>query len=197
MVFPNTSSWHHGAVARSAQRWQRLEGEKAVVLELQSVAKRVGLWIFCGSHFARVLGPVEGLVQSVCCESLQRLKHLRGHHVEEDLRRYEAVAGRVQAPGELRITMDVWQTENTVLFSSERSSAQLTREDGQANLILCLPSGVEEWKVLRWDFDPFGAEEEQPQPSKHHRERSPEQPRRPVWDCLLGGGRGKDGKHFS
>ena len=29
MVFPNTSSWLHGAVARSAQRWQRLEGEKA------------------------------------------------------------------------------------------------------------------------------------------------------------------------
>ena len=27
MVFPKTST-HHGAVARSAQRWQRLEGEK-------------------------------------------------------------------------------------------------------------------------------------------------------------------------
>ena len=38
--------------------------------------------------------------------------------------------------------------------------------------------------------------QEQPQPSKHHRERSPEQPRRPVWDCFVRGGWGKEDKHF-
>ena len=25
-----------------------------------------------------------------------------------------------------------------------------------------MPGGVEEWKVRRWDFDPFGVEEEKP-----------------------------------
>ncbi|CAK9013749.1 Probable S-methyl-5'-thioinosine phosphorylase (5'-methylthioinosine phosphorylase) (MTI phosphorylase) (MTIP), partial [Durusdinium trenchii] len=175
-VIHSLASLRGSVLSRSAERWRRLEGEKAVVLELaDDTAKRVGLWLFCGRYFTRVLGH-EGVVSSCCCASLGRLKRMRGHVVEDDLRRYEALEGEVEAKGELRITRDVWrQSEGVVLFSSERSSAQLKRSGGQASLLLCLPSGVEEWKVHRWEFDPFDVEEEvqaprsvRPEPPRHN-----------------------------
>ncbi|CAK8997746.1 unnamed protein product [Durusdinium trenchii] len=174
-VIHSLASLRGSVLSRSAERWRRLEGEKAVVLELaDDTAKRVGLWLFCGRYFTRVLGH-EGVVSSCCCASLGRLKRMRGHVVEDDLRRYEALEGEVEAKGELRITRDVWrQSEGVVLFSSERSSAQLKRSGGQASLLLCLPSGVEEWKVHRWEFDPFDVEEEVQAP----RSVRPEPPRK-------------------
>lgn len=63
--------------------------------------------------------------------------------------------------------------DNSLLFTSERHhercrvlaarcSAQLRREASEPWLTLVMPRGVEEWKVRRWDFDPFGVEEEKP-----------------------------------
>ncbi|CAJ1414790.1 unnamed protein product [Effrenium voratum] len=164
-----------GDLPRFGERWKSLGEGQAVVLELVD-EKRAGLWLFCGHRFARVVG---GRVGS-CCSSLARLSRLDGKL--EELQRYEAMEGEVEAPGELRVTRNAWCESGFRLFSSnERSSAQLKRTEGKVSrLLLRLPTGIgEEWKVHRWEFDPFDAEDPEGQrPQQRSRSKSPMQSRK-------------------
>merc|ERR1712025_126644 len=88
-----------------------------VALELISESpsrstRRQGCWLFCGSVFARVIGPSrgEGLIAGTCCGSLEQLQRLKGEAVVlgEMKELYEAVSGTVVKPGVLRIAQQAF-----------------------------------------------------------------------------------------
>ncbi|CAE8617644.1 unnamed protein product [Polarella glacialis] len=154
--------------SRHVECWRRLGSaeDQVVALELvDDTRKRAGLWLFCGSRFARVVGPKGlGLVAGNCCRSLEHLMSLKGASaVEDDLKEnYEAMEGAVEAPGELRVRRDSGSDRaGELLYSaSDRAvggTATLTSVEGQVkSLALHLPSGLHElWKVHEWGFDPF------------------------------------------
>lgn len=156
---------------RRREVWRRLGAASQVVaLELMAEDKdRVGFWLFGGQRFVRVTGLLRGrgYIAGTCCKSLAHLMALTGTEVvEAELREhYEAVDGMIEAPGLLRVQRDAWRPERqgSLLYNAGEpavgGTVSVTLQGTKVSEItLRLPSGLEEqWRVLEWAFDPFGA----------------------------------------
>ncbi|CAE8599690.1 unnamed protein product, partial [Polarella glacialis] len=108
------------------EEWHRMEGEsggssssskEVVALELVSEEPpwplpRAGVWLFCGGHFVRCVGPRqgEGTVAGACCRDLEQLRRICGKSaVNRELQgSYEAVLGTVERPGRLLLSRRAW-----------------------------------------------------------------------------------------
>jgi len=157
------------APKRYHEVWSRLGGaDNVVALELAGDSQdRVGFWIFCGDHFARVIGPGpgEGLVAGTCCSSLEKLAAVQGlASVEAELRsEYEAVDGKLEAPGRMRTRCDVWKPElaGSMFYDSlnESVGGAVSIMQGEGVVVHRLPgdAGEQTWRIREWTFDPFTA----------------------------------------
>lgn len=157
---------------RYQETWARLDpSQDCVVLELVSEtpnrgAKRYGCWLFCGSHFTRVVGlsTGQGLVSGTCSVSLRQLQQIHGEGAisAELTKHYEAEFGFVERPGVLKIKRQAWAAYNDksadVFYDAENGKGgriSVPNLPG-GDVLHKLPDGTaQQWRVLEWSFDPF------------------------------------------
>jgi len=176
----------NSATAAIIEKWSKLAAsEKVTALELdpsqEGLEGRVGLWMFGGNLFLRVVGLPQGrgLVGNHCCRSLAQLESFHGATaVQSELAKYfQAVVGEVVQPGVLRVRRETWTSEvlNDMLLDARPNEADAPTA-GSAEVQLeksCIlhkdPSGTQwRWLIREWGFDPFTL----PEPSEAPAEES-------------------------
>eukprot|EP00933_Yihiella_yeosuensis_P034429 TRINITY_DN27919_c0_g1_i1.p1 TRINITY_DN27919_c0_g1~~TRINITY_DN27919_c0_g1_i1.p1 ORF type:complete len:910 (-),score=208.19 TRINITY_DN27919_c0_g1_i1:186-2549(-) len=161
------------------EAWTRLAGGGVAALELVSEStagdssvsmSRAGYWLFCGDHFVRIVGLPrgQGLVAGTCCASTGQLEAIAGAKTvrEELTSRYEAIWGRIEGPGQLRICQQAFAPKSSDLMLLDLSAGiGGSISFGQGEVIHRLANGsVQHWRIRDWGLDPF--RKEQPQTLK-------------------------------
>merc|ERR1712060_439313 len=152
-------------------RWARIDtGNSTEVVSLELLPRpgdsdvREGFWIFCGRHFARVVGPPRGLglVAGTCCSSLDQLQRIHGAEgAGAELQyRYEAVYGMVETPGVLRIHRQAWYRGRQGHLFYDRNTGiggeiVVLRNEGVIVHHRSDNAGQETWRIRDWTFNPF------------------------------------------
>eukprot|EP00927_Polykrikos_kofoidii_P084025 TRINITY_DN8748_c1_g6_i2.p1 TRINITY_DN8748_c1_g6~~TRINITY_DN8748_c1_g6_i2.p1 ORF type:complete len:722 (-),score=144.40 TRINITY_DN8748_c1_g6_i2:144-2309(-) len=169
--FPDGSNTcHRGYVDLDSdvdQAWDRFaEGGVTAVLELVPgpSSKQRGYWIFAGGFFGRVTGPAfdEGIITRYFCKDVAQLRRVCGAEAfDAELHgRFDAVLGRVENPGLLRVLRRSWADERKssgVLYDAQAVGGGFIQVDKQTNLVVHRFSGGGEqrWRILSMCEDPF------------------------------------------
>lgn len=156
---PSPGEWR----AEDLSGWARLAEGNTLTLELAAGGGQMGFWLFSGPFFARITGAPfgQGLVGGFCCRDTAQLKSVCGDAVTSELRsQYEAVLGRVERQGLLRILRRSWAplAPGTLLYDSSSGEGGSIEVDSDGGVVVhkLAGGGEQRWRIMHMIEDPFG-----------------------------------------